>query len=664
MMKKKNKFRPFSRRLTRRIVLALFLTLSIFGFLIVASSWAVVELQCEEGYQHQLHGTVETIRCTLSDIHVAAVNAAPYVEEHLDQPEHLPAMMERVVRLNPRVRSCGISFVENYYPQKGRSYCPYACRHDDGRIETFDMGSKDASYLEEPWFHEALAADSGYWSKPFLDGYASTIPLVAYMLPIHDRQGRTVAIMGVDLSLDWLHGKLKQLDINMNQRDGKVAEEQKDRYKKESYSFILDSDGTYIVHPDRKLMLKENYFAKAKETPDTLDDHVGREMVAGKTGEYDIDDDGNDLYMNGFKVYALYEPIENINWSMAIIVPFLRMNLYSMAMNVVLIFLILLSILVVFIVSRSSIRRAAKPLNQLARSAGEVAQGHFDTPLPTIKHNDEIRQLRDSFENMQHSLTDYVAQLQTTAAQKASIENELKIAHDIQMAMLPKTFPPFPERQDINISARLTPAKAVGGDLFDFYIRDEKLFFCIGDVSGKGVPASLVMAVTRTLFRNVSAHTSEPQLIVKALNDVVAEDNETSMFVTLFVGVLDLTTRELCYCNAGHDAPLLVGSDVGLLPCDANLPVGVMPGWEFTLQTVATAPGTIIFLFTDGLNEAENATHAQFGDDRVLGVAQSLAAEGNCLPDELIDRMSAAVHDFVGDAEQSDDLTMLAVQLK
>lgn len=144
---------------------------------------------------------------------------------------------------------------------------------------------------------------------------------------------------------------------------------------------------------------------------------------------------------------------------------------------------------------------------------------------------------------MQHSLTHYVEELKETTASKAAIENELKIAHDIQMSMLPKTFPPYPERDDIDIFGTLKPAKDVGGDLFDFYIRDEKLIFCIGDVSGKGVPASLVMAMTRSLFRNISSHVTEPHLIVKALNDTMADDNDTNMFVTLFLGVLDLPDR-------------------------------------------------------------------------------------------------------------------------
>jgi len=209
----------------------------------------------------------------------------------------------------------------------------------------------------------------------------------------------------------------------------------------------------------------------------------------------------------------------------------------------------------------------------------------------------------------------------------------------------------------------VTPAKAVGGDLFDFFIRDEKLFFCVGDVSGKGVPASMFMAVARSLFRNVSAHVPEPHIIAKALNESMSDGNEMNMFVTMFIGVLDLQTGHLSYCNAGHDAPLLIGQGVGVLPCESNLPIGLMD-WNFVMQETTIVPGTTIFLFTDGLNEAENALHQQFGDERILQLAEEQLAKGEYQPMPLIQRMSAAVHFFAGAAEQSDDLTMLAIQYK
>ena len=322
-------------------------------------------------------------------------------------------------------------------------------------------------------------------------------------------------------------------------------------------------------------------------------------------------------------------------------------------------YLIALVLLVTFLVCRLAIKRAAKPLKLLAATADEVAGGQFGAKLPTIKSNDEICMLRDSFENMQHSLATYIDELRSTTAAKASMESELKIAHDIQMSMLPKTYPAFPDRHDIDIFGQVTPAKAVGGDLYDFLIRDEKLFFCIGDVSGKGVPASLVMAVTRSLFRNIAAYTAEPDHIVVALNDALSNNNDAGMFVTLFIGVLDLGTGHLSYSNAGHNAPLLVSNgEVSVLPCDPNIPVGVMNDWKYTVQHIQLTTGASIFLYTDGLNEAEDVYHRQFGMERVKQVAKVSLNQ----PQSLIDAMKTSVQLFVGNAEQSDDMTMLTVQ--
>ena len=228
--------------------------------------------------------------------------------------------------------------------------------------------------------------------------------------------------------------------------------------------------------------------------------------------------------------------------------------------------------------------------------------------------------------------------------------------------MLPKTYPPYPERDDIEVYGSLVPAKMVGGDLFDFFLRNEKLFFCIGDVSGKGVPASLVMAVTRSLFRTLSSHETLPDRIITQMNDSMADMNDSNMFVTFFLGVLDLPTGRLRYSNAGHDAPLLVGAGVGRLPVESNIPLGVMPQWKFEAQEVIVNPQTTIFLYTDGLTEAENAVHEQFGCERMLEVAQRELAAGHQSPQQLIESMSEAIHQFVQDAEKSDDLTMLAIQ--
>ena len=267
--------------------------------------------------------------------------------------------------------------------------------------------------------------------------------------------------------------------------------------------------------------------------------------------------------------------------------------------------------------------------------------------------------LRDSFADMQTSLADYVRELTATTAQKASMESELSIAREIQMSILPTDFTLSPQRDDLEIYACLTPAKAVGGDLYDFLVRDGRLYFCIGDVSGKGVPSALVMSIISTQFRSLSSTEDKPEKIVSVINASSKDRNETMMFATLFVGILDLETGVLSYCNAGHNAPVLTGKEPGFLKVESNLPVGVETAWKYKGQQLTLTPGKTILLYTDGLTEAEDANHDQFGERRILEV---LGKEKTGVPETMVHALSDAVHGFVGAAEQSDDLTMLAIR--
>ena len=603
-----------------------------------------------------------------SNIYISAQDLVPQVEERLDRPDQLPMLLERAVRQDSLIRSCGISFIENYYPQKGRCYVPYAIRRDSTHIEVTTHADGLENYLQEEWFLQALQADEGFWPEPFFEYNDTTQqPLMAYVQPIRDKQGRTVAVLGIDLSISWLQKKMEEVDKEIYIQEwtsGDPNRHNKNDLELIPYSFLISQRGTFIVHPDKQRVIKDNFQSVVKASKDTaIVAALGRNMMAGKRSHgMDIDEETTNMDFEGRNSYIFYTPVLPTQWSLGLVVPDMAIDLIAYVVAGVLVFFILLAVLLMWLVSSFSIRRATKPLKQLAASADEVAKGNFDTSLPTIKHNDEVRLLRDSFANMQQSLTQYMEELKQTTASKAAIENELTIAHNIQMAMLPKIFPPYPNRNDIDIYGMLTPAKAVGGDLFDYYLHGERLFFCIGDVSGKGVPASLVMAVTRSLFRNVSAHTTEPHRIVQALNEAMSEGNESSMFVTLFVGVLELDTGLLHYCNAGHDAPLLISADGGReLTCDSNIPVGVMPGWEFSLQETTLQPHTTIFLYTDGLNEAENGSHEQFQMEGIAQVVKSLQTEEAVSSQMLITQMAQAVARFVGEAEQSDDLTMLAI---
>ncbi len=243
--------------------------------------------------------------------------------------------------------------------------------------------------------------------------------------------------------------------------------------------------------------------------------------------------------------------------------------------------------------------------------------------------------------------------------EKQRIDNELQIATAIQNSMLVED-DGVGRRSEINIDAILTPAKEVGGDLYNYFIRDEKLFFCIGDVSGKGIPSALIMAMIQALFRAVSAHESNPAHIMRTINETACRNNKTNMFATLFIGVLDLPTGRLRYCNAGHDEPVLMdGNVVTTLPVKANLPVGLFDDFIFELQETVIKKHATLFLYTDGLTEAKNSDHKLFGMERVMTTLNHMHSN---MPGDIIRAMTKQVRLFVAEEEQSDDLTMLAVK--
>jgi len=315
-----------------------------------------------------------------------------------------------------------------------------------------------------------------------------------------------------------------------------------------------------------------------------------------------------------------------------------------------------------FILCTRAIYQMVKPLKEFTDSAVSIAEGNLDTQLPVIHSEDELLQLRNSFEYMLHSLKRHINELQTTTASKERLQSELKIAHDIQMGMIPTT---FPKRQDLDLFASMTPAKEVGGDLYDFIIEGDELYFIIGDVAGKGVPASLYMAVTRTLFRNLAGNYQSAANIVREMNHAIASTNDSYIFVTVFVGVLDMKTHYLTYCNAAHNAPVMISAEgeCSLLEVETNLPIGVEDRYNYEEQQLDFPPGSALLLYTDGLTEAmyfaSDGSRKLFGEQRVL---HDVEKNSKASAIEVIDFLKQHVAVFADGTEQSDDLTMLFVR--
>ena len=365
-----------------------------------------------------------------------------------------------------------------------------------------------------------------------------------------------------------------------------------------SRSIMLSRNGLFMVSPREEVVMTKTVDEVVGQMKDSLSfKSLNRAMLEGRSGEATV-------LITKEKHHVYYAPVERTGWSMCIIIP--EGDIYSGMRKTDLLtrLLEILGLIMLIILLRASVRSQLK--------------------------NTELRQ------------------------RKERMEGELRVASRIQMSMVPDPGKSFPERDDLDMAASIIPAKEVGGDLYDFFIRNERLYFCIGDVSGKGIPASLVMAVTRTAFRTVSAREDSPALIVRSINDGMAEMNEDNLFVTFFCGVLSLDTGHLCYCNAGHNPPRALTDRIFDIPTEPNLPLGIVSGYPFVEQELDLQYDDALFLYTDGLTEAENSRQELFGEARM-----EAALHGRKSAVDHLKNMQKQVAMFVGDAPQSDDLTML-----
>ena len=649
----KQTFHSFSERLTRSIILVMLLTMTLTSGLLVLFASRGTFSMMKDHYEDILSITNEQLEGMLNLVETSSVNNVDEIEQYLEQPDALFEVLASELSLNPHIVGLGIAFIPDYYPEKGHWFEPYASQLAHGRIETRQIGSASHDYFQSEWYIKGIESGDGYWSEPYYDDVGAREMLCSYVIPLReDHDGKIVGVFCADMSLTGLTERVKEFNLGSNRHDNFSVLDFILGDITPPYCFILGRNGAFLVHPDASRILHDNYFNHKGKSESPSYEVIGKKMLSGQTGS-------GSAKVDGVSSQVFYAPLEHTGWSAAVVVSKAIIAAPGVALGIMILVLQMLGLLVTVLFFRWSIRRITQPLHSLVRSTEEVAKGNFDTQLPEIRHNDEIHQLRDSFENMQKSLTAYVDELKEATSKQAAIESELHIASDIQMAMLPKE---FPHRQDMEIYGSVTPARTVGGDLYDFFIRDDRLFFCIGDVSGKGVPAAMVMSVTGSLFRTLADGESNPGVIMNALNRSLVSRNDSLMFVTLFIGILE-PDGHLTYCNAGHDAPIVVLPDGSTrqLEADSNVVAGVIPEYTFTQQEATLVPGSTLFLFTDGVTEAENVTHDLFGMDRTFQAAKDAAGSA---PEEFVKKVTASVRTFVDGADQSDDLTMVVIRYK
>lgn len=623
----------FSARLNFHILFSLTLLFILAFGVFYHYSRRVIIKNAYEKFSNMAAKTNLRVTRLLRTVEKIPDNMGWLITGYVGQPDAIFDITRQIVHNNPEIFGCAIAFEPGYFPEKGDCFAPYSYMKGDSVVTT--QLNADYDYYEKNWYRLTKENNRARWSRPYQDFGDKEVITSTYSVPLRDKNRGIIGVFSVDLSLNYI-SQLIDSDISY----------------KNAYIIVVNQQGNYVIGRKGNDYLRDTtLFDVTAAMQDSSATRIARQIVSGQTG-MDI------FYDRHVKSFIFYGPVQGTEWYMALICPYDEIfdGLHRFNLMVIASFLLLL--LFLYVVSSASVRKVTEPLKKFALSARSIASGNFNTPLPHIQTKDEMSELYDSFRDMQVQLTEYIRHLRETTTAQEKIESELRIAHDIQMGMLPQNFSLFAEKSEVDLYAVLQPARQVGGDLYDFFILEDDLYFAIGDVSGKGIPASLLMSFTISLLRSLSVRHESPAQIATFLNKSITERNETDMFVTFFIGMLNLKTGVLKYCNAGHMPPVMTYPDrsISFFEIHSDLPLGILNGHQYKEYTHTFSSGSGMLLYTDGATDAENEKGEFYTKERLLKVIQ---ANNELHPREFIEKIRNDIRRHVKAYEQSDDLTLL-----
>ena len=594
-----------------------------------------------ENAKNLTHATVNEIDAELFGFQDITDNIAFLIERIDCNKDELLDMIRSTVEANPDICSATIAFEPHAFDPKLLYFAPcYARVKDALKLEM--LGSESYQYFHFDWYKPPKELGKSVWTEPYYDEIDGIL-MASYSVPFYrkvngERKFRGVVV--VDIPLEWLQKRIAKIKI-----------------AKSGYGFLISKKGTYITHPLKELIMKETIFMAAEETGNKQYLNAGRSMTKG----------GSDIIPYFSRVtkkpsWLSYAPLLSSGWSLGIV--FSDDELFSdinrLTRKVLMLGFLGLGILfiILFFIATSITR----PLEILTEAMRGIGKGKLDFELPGITNKDEVGVLAESFSYMRDSLKKYIKELTETTAVKERMQSELTIAHDIQMGILPKIFPPFPDRHEFDIYAMLEPAKEVGGDFYDFFfMNNERLFFVVGDVSDKGVPAAILMAVTKTMIKAIAKAAAAPDEILDKVNKEIARDNDSCMFITVFCGILNIKTGEVLYSNGGHLPPLIIhpGEGAEFLKGDTGIAVGASEEAAYICNKILLRPADIICMYTDGFTEAADKKDELFGEQRLK---EKICAVSQRPIKEIVLEAHAKVYEFSQGMPNRDDMTMLALQ--
>lgn len=625
--------KSFAARLSFNILL---ITTVLFTAAVIIegiSSHKLIVEESKKSTERLLDATISTIQETLCEVETSVKGATWLASDNIDNQPYMYDLTTRVVNEVADVVGSAVAYRPEYFEDTHWA-SPYSFSDPaTGKILTKQLGNENYDYFGMEWYSASAMDGQPHWSEPYVDEGGGGYLMTTYSYPILDNNWDVVAVMTADLSLKRISDKLAEIKPYPN-----------------SVVSLISREGKYLNIPDDSALKEQTVYSTMN-------------MAGANSGISDIveslmrGEKGIKKYSRGTKTsFVVYGPLDN-GWIACITCGYKEVLAGASKMQLHLIINALASLLLQFFLGLLIIKKVARPLTSISQAALSISKGNFNTALPEIKHKDEIYQLRDSFDVMQKSLNTYIDNLKLSTAANERYASELQVAANIQMAMVPKE---FPHNALIDLDAFIKPAKEVGGDLYDYHISGDNLFILVGDVSGKGVPAALIMAMTLFAFRLLGPTGLEVSEVVENVNNCVSKNNNSGMFVTLFFGKINLKTHEMTYCNAGHN-PIVVarpGEKPHFLQAKPNLVLGVMEDFKYVQQSIQLCKGSRLVVYTDGVTEAEREDKCQYGEAKLLDWVEA-ACSGAA--DFGSQSLLADIHDFTEGNEQNDDITIMTL---
>lgn len=620
----------FTLRLTlaviQCIVLVFVATFFVVGYIVNS------QIRSEAG--HRSYSALETatlyINSNLKEVENAVESNVWIIEQYRNDTNALKLITKKLLYDNPAVVGCIIALNPDEY--NGLKFAGYSTRGSDNvQINTSNIYNKNYDYLYMDWYQIPILLGTPSWSEPYYDEGGANKKVTTYSYPLKDSTGAVYAIFTADLSLQWLTAKATSIKPYDN-----------------SSTMVVSRNGSFVVNAFDESSTNETIFTYAFEyTNDSTLLKAGKKMLSGISYQFFTNIFGEDYY-------CVYGPLDN-GWSIIMMSTIKDVLQTNIVVNLALILIGVISIIFIALTMIHLIKNMTKPIRGFSSILLKIADNKFDNKLPVVHTDDELKILHDSVDALQKSL-------------KENLEHKKDIlsARSIQRSIVPV---PLFKNDKLSLAAMIDPAKEVGGDLYDYHFssKKNKIFFLVGDVSGKGVPAALFMAMTVSAFRIISRLGMDENQIVKHINNTVSQDNQTDMFVTMFFASFDYESYKIKFCNAGHNPPIIIWPDgnAEYLKVKPNIVLGAIDDFDYQDQEIQLETGCRILVYSDGVTEAERSDKSQFGEERLLQWAKNLPKEYTS--EQAVKSLRKNVKTFTESLQQNipqnDDITIMIITI-